>query len=478
MNRTHRLSLWHAARRTPQQPAVIASGEMHSYHQLARDVARAVRGLKARGVVAGRRTVIEAEPGYRCLVTLHALIALGAPVALADSRWSKGERAEMLRALEPVEELACDEQDGGRTLDDDRVLDELGAPIPDDARPLVLVATSGTSRGRGRWTVLSRAAWSAAIAASEHNLGWRRDDRWLLSLPLAHVGGLSIPLRTLAACRTVVTEALDWQRAQSILETVEKRRVTLLSLVPTQLERLLASSARPAPACLRAVLVGGAAAPRPLLEEAINRGWPVLATFGATESCGQVTTWHPADAVHQAGCGPPLEGRELRIAGHGAIELRGAGLMTGYLPLAGPQPFTADGWLGTGDQGFIDAHGNLHVLGRSDDVIISGGENIHPHEVEQALTSHPSIRQALVFALPDDAWGQVVAALLVARGPQPDEKALLAHCRSTLARFKQPRKIAWVERLPRTPADKPDRKAARTLARQHTPRLHTPGEAA
>jgi acyl-CoA synthetase (AMP-forming)/AMP-acid ligase II len=137
--------------------------------------------------------------------------------------------------------------------------------------------------------------------------------------------------------------------------------------------------------------------------------------------------------------------------------------MTGYRPLNGPQPFVADGWLRTSDRGRIDEDGNLHVLGRADDVIVSGGENIDPLEVEHALHAHPAITDALVFSAADPTWGERVCALLVAADNPLDDAELRAHLGNRLATFKHPRQIAWVDALPHTDAGKPDRAAAASV---------------
>jgi len=184
-----------------------------------------------------------------------------------------------------------------------------------------------------------------------------------------------------------------------------------------------------------------------------------------TETCAQVATVPPGlhpDPAH--GCGPPLPGVELRIAG-GRIDVRGPTLFSGTLPPSGA-PVDADGWFATRDLGRIDARGFLHVEGRLDELVIVGGENVAPGEVEAVLESIPGVAAALAFGVPDAELGEVVgAALLRSADPPPDDDALARRLAGRLAPFKRPRRLAWVDALPETPDGKPDRRgAARRLA--------------
>jgi O-succinylbenzoic acid--CoA ligase len=238
------------------------------------------------------------------------------------------------------------------------------------------------------------------------------------------------------------------------------------------------------PASLRVVLLGGARAPEPLLDRAQAAGWPVLATYGLTEACSQVATQRPdkdgRGPSGDAGCGPPLPGMELRSAGvvtgaasagaptAGEILLRGPSLFSGYLQLEGASlrferaVFDACGFFATGDIGLLDDRGCLHVLDRRTDLIVSGGENVYPAEVEQVLERCPGIAVACVLGVEDEEWGHVVAAAVVApRGPV--DETVLHQSLDTLAPFKRPRRIVYLADLPLLPNGKPDRAACRKL---------------
>jgi O-succinylbenzoic acid--CoA ligase len=322
---------------------------------------------------------------------------------------------------------------------------------------LALVRTSGSS-GAPKTVWLSREAFLASAEASAANLGWHNDDRWLLAMPLSHVGGLSILVRGLVARACVVLRPEVPFEAGAVAAQIERDRVTLASMVPTMLVRMLDAGWRP-PACLRALLLGGAGASPELLARAEDRGVPVLTTYGLTEACSQVTT-QPYGTRNRGelGAGRPVRGAEVRIV-DGEIQVRGPMLAGGYVDT--PSPFTGDGFLRTGDLGAIDAGGNLHVLGRRDDRIVTGGENVDPVEVERALARCPGVRAACVVGVADREWGERVAALVVADGAA--ERDVIAWAHEHLAPRARPRVVRLVAELPLTASGKLDRAAARRV---------------
>jgi O-succinylbenzoic acid--CoA ligase len=301
--------------------------------------------------------------------------------------------------------------------------------------------TSG-STGEARGVVLSRTAIMAAALASEARLGWRADDAWLLALPLAHAGGLSIVVRCLIARRPIVLVEREGDLATML------PRATLASFVPAQLEALVG---KVEPASLRAVVLGGAAASPALIERARAANWPVLASYGLTETFGQIATAKTP--------GGPLELLPgVEVTCDDTIAIRAPQLATAYLdgtPIA-PRLVTAD-------LGRLDADGTLHVLGRRDDVIISGGEKVHPLEVEAVLAATPGVSAACAFALPDAKWGSIVGAA-VATTAAFDRGAALAAWHRALPPFARPRRLAALATLPALPSGKLDRRAIAALA--------------
>jgi O-succinylbenzoic acid--CoA ligase len=212
------------------------------------------------------------------------------------------------------------------------------------------------------------------------------------------------------------------------------RRITLVSLVPTMLARLLDAGLADPPTLRWALLGGGPISP-PLLERAAAAGVPVAPTYGMTEACSQIATF-----------GWPLPGVELRLAAE-EILVRG--------PIVSAGAVAEDGWLHTGDLGRFDARGRLEISGRKADTIVSGGENVAPAEVEAALLSHPAVADAAVFGLADPEWGEAVAARVVPRdGAALSAEELRAHCAARLARFKVPKEVRFCDELPRTPSGK------------------------
>jgi acyl-CoA synthetase (AMP-forming)/AMP-acid ligase II len=247
--------------------------------------------------------------------------------------------------------------------------------------------------------------------------------------------------------------------AAQLIEALSRHRVTLLSVVPTMLRRML-DSEQPrwvTDRALRAVLLGGAPSTESLRRESAERGIPVLATYGCTEACSQISTQNLAQSG-LPGSGAPLPGVRLRIE-DGEIQVQAATLMDGYLEA--DEPFTEDGWFRTADSGRFLSDGQLHVQGRLDDLIISGGENVAPQEVEVFLETIPGVVAACVFPLPSEEWGQeLVAALVVDEAfTRP---AFFEQVRLGLAPHRRPKRICTVDALPLNRSGKLDRREVAT----------------
>jgi O-succinylbenzoic acid--CoA ligase len=441
------LSILDAADRAPDRLALIAGTERLTFRALAERVSPLIAGLEARGFDGSATLPRIAIVGHNSLETvcfILAAIELGEPFALLHPRLTDAERGTILHEVRP--ELLLDR---GAAI---------GAPasitkraIPDD-RCLALLYTSGSS-GRAKGVMLSRRAFVESARASAMNLGWLDDDRWLACLPLAHVGALSIVTRCLSARRTIVLAD-----ASDVAGAIARESITIASLVPTMLRRLIDLD-EPAPPSLRAILLGGAGAPASLLDDARARGLPVLTTYGLTEACSQVTTQRYGTLPSpEQGAGEPLDGYEVRIEGD-EIQVKSGSVMSGYFPIgAHPDPFTADGFLRTGDLGRFDERGRLFVRARRTDLIVTGGENVSPAEVEGVLLAIPGVSSACVFGVPDETWGQIVAAAVVASDPV-SYADVARGVAPLLAPFKWPRMIAFVAELPLTGSGKIDRAA-------------------
>ncbi len=332
-------------------------------------------------------------------------------------------------------------------------------PHPFDLnRAQAVVFTSGTS-GRPKGAILTFANHFYGAMASAYRVGILPNDLWLSCLPLYHVGGLAVIWRS-----CLYGTAVDLHPRfdlTAVNDSLDHQPVTLISLVPTMLARLLASRAT-WPETLRLALIGGAALSPDLLAEALAAGVPIAPTYGLTEAASQVATMHPADVLRKPGSvGRPLLFTTVRIVGVDGCELPPGEI--GEILVSGPTVMTgywgevalADNAFHTGDMGYIDVDGDLWIVQRRSDLIVTGGENVYPVEVEAVLKSHTAVIAACVVGLPDATWGQVVAAAVVVKGSTAVTTAELTQfCRQRLAGYKIPRHIDFTPDLPLTASGK------------------------
>ncbi len=458
-----------AAREAPDVPAVVTATETLTYAEAASRVEPLIAALEPHAR-AGASVAVVGVLRVETLLVLYALFELGVPVVLIHPRLTDHERRPLLDLASAA--LVVDDAFLDEAASRDRAGGVVGAArqVPDEA-PLAVLFTSG-STGSPKGVELSRRAFLASAKASQANLGWHDGDRWLLCMPIAHVGGLSVVTRCLAARRTVVLS--PWSGGvERLLSDVDELGVTLLSVVPTMLARILEAPGYRFPRRVRSVILGGDATTQELMTEAASRGMPILTTYGMTEACSQIATQRPGEGG-TADVGPPLAGTEVRIS-DGEIQVRSATLFSRYItrePM--PDPFLAGGWFRTGDLGSLDETGRLRLTGRRSDLIITGGENVDPREVEDALRRHPRVKDACVFGSPDPRWGQTISAALVLDSPaEATSDALVeigSHAKAVLAAHKMPRRIVVCDALPMNETGKLDRRrAAASLESQLVP---------
>jgi o-succinylbenzoate---CoA ligase len=434
----------HTALETPQGSC--------SYAELLAAARIGAAELARRGVEPGDRVAIALPPGLAFARALHACLLLGAAAVPVDVRASPRERAQLTAgAAVLVEEPLAGPAGGARGGRVAKPAPGAGATHDLDATAVVIHTSGTTSSPRPVELSYGNFLWSALGSAVALDVHPR--ERWLCALPVAHVGGLSILVRSaIYATTAVIHERFEADRAAHALRRGE---ITLVSLVATTLARVLEAGLE-RPPFLRCALTGGGPVPGVLVERAHTQGVPVSLTYGLTEACSQVTTTPVACLAREAPLpGPPLFCTRVRIAGAPA-----RGPQVGEILLSGPTlargSVRSDGWLRTGDEGALDDHGRLHVSGRKGDTIISGGENVAPAEVEAVLEAHPDVLEAAVVGRADARWGQAVTAILLARpGRALDPDALLAHCARALAGYKVPKQVVLREDpLPRTPSGK------------------------
>jgi o-succinylbenzoate---CoA ligase len=297
-------------------------------------------------------------------------------------------------------------------------------------------------------------------------LGWLSEgDRWYLSLPLAHIGGFALLLRCLLGHQTVVIGQAKSSEPERVLSELGTQNVTLASLVPTQLARLLARWPSQGLPHLRAVLVGGAPATSALRDQARSYGVRTLTTYGLTEMSSQVATerFHAPSPgnLPEGAVGPALPGVDVKADESGRLRVRGPMAMRGYLNFE--DPFDRDGYIVTQDLGRVDDSGNVYIFGRVDNVIITGGENVAAEFVESALLGAPGVREVCVVGVPDADWGaKVVAAVVLEPSSLVTMDDLHREVARSLPGFACPKQIRIVPHLPHLPSGKVDRPQVRT----------------
>lgn len=427
----------------PDRIALVADGAEMTYAELEAEATWVARRLAAHGVRRGSIAALTMHPRREQVVLLHALMKLGAELLPLGPRLTEAEREAIVSAEEPIIDL----DDPGELTQTEADMPLLGEHDMDDICCRVL--TSG-STGTPRPIPLSYGNFLWSAVGSGFNIGVEPEDRWLCCVPLSHIAGLGIFMRSVIYGTTAVLhDGFDVDRVGAALGG---DGITVTSLVATMLTRLLEAGVDLSGP--RAILVGGGPVPAEPLEEAIAKGATVVQTYGLTETCSQVTTLAPADAQRKLGsAGRPLLTTHLRIQ-EGEILVQG--------PTVAPGSADADGWLHTGDLGHIDEEGFLYVSDRLDDMIVSGGENVVPAEVEEVLLRHPQVAEAAVVGREDPEWQQAVTAVVVLEnGAEVDPDELRRHCAESLAGFKVPKRVELASALPRTPSGKVMRRALR-----------------
>jgi O-succinylbenzoic acid--CoA ligase len=461
-----------AARVAGAEPALVGDFGSLSWAELARRAQALAQGLQAFAAGDQRPHAVSLKPDRDDVVVLLAHALAGIPLL------------PLHPALPDADALRLAQAAGARRVPLAQCLDLATAAPLRNARlaqvddDLFLVPTSGSS-GLPKLARLTHRAVLAAAAALTERLPFGKQDRWILTLPLSHVGGLSVVTRCVAALRPIVLVPRFGEDA--VLQAIQRDQGTRLSAVPAIAHRLLAADAAGVLRRLSLVMLGGQAAPLALRQALADAGVPAVASYGLTESCAAAACEAPTDAGRLLpGCGTALPGMAIQIrapgglalptGSAGSIYLQGASLLAGYAGRTDLAAFDAHGWLDTGDLGWLDDTGRLHVQGRRSEVIVTGGEKVVPGVVEAALREHPAVRDAVVFAQPDERWGAIVCAAVEAHESalalhgEPSLPALLA---TLLPPWARPRRLACLPALPRLNTGKVDRRGTPALAAAH-----------
>lgn len=479
--------LVHRAHISPQKIALIFGDQSWNYAALNNLVAELAAKLAVRGVTTGQHVAVLMPNRVEFVTLIHALARLNAVIVPLNIRLTETELSWQVnqsdsrilicdRETEPLAVELAGQVDQILSVDaSETVSSLLDVPAAEadlwQARPLDLrhiqgiIYTSGTTgQPKGAMLTHNNHFWSAT--ASAYRLGTDPADRWLLCMPLYHVGGMAIVLRCcLYGTAVVLQNGFEEDRVGHALGC---QGVTLISVVPTMLHRLLKSQPdQLANSQLRCVLVGGAAASADLVERCLALNLPVATTYGLTEAASQVATASPdVVAVKPGHVGKPLmfvtmrvadeTGQNVQLGKIGEIVVSGPTVMRGYYHQpAATEKVLRQGEFYTGDMGYVDDAGDLWVVQRRADLVVSGGENVYPVEVEQILGQHPAVDEVCVFGVEDAEWGQRVAAIVVVKnGVQLSTQELMDFSREHLAGYKLPRLIHFIDTLPRTASGK------------------------
>ena len=492
--------LTRCAQNCPQHLAIQYGETQWSFARLDQEASRLARQLATLHVGEGSRVALLAANSLHFVSCVHALTRLGAVLVPLNARLTADElrwqiqdahvtlllfdAEHALPATQIAEKVPGLAQATFTPIEASGSIPVLGS-LPETDVPLralidlqatqAIMYTSGTT-GTPKGAIITYGMqWWNAIG-SALNLGHQSDDCWLACMPFFHIGGLSILMRSVIYQISVIGQQKF--EAEAVNTAIQEQHVTIISVVAVMLQRMLAALDAQTgvyPATLRCVLLGGGPAPRPLLEACVAKHIPVVQTYGMTETCSQAVTLAPADALRKLGsAGRPLpsvqlrivhDGQEVQADEAGEIYLKGPTITPGYAdrPEATERAIV-DGWLATGDIGYLDNEGYLYVLDRRSDLIISGGENVYPAEIEAVLLSHPDVTEAGVCGRADPQWGQVpIAFVHLKDGNTINANELMTYASQRLARYKQPHAIYVVEQLPRNSSGK--------LLRRELPKL-------
>lgn len=460
---------------TPNRLAVKTDDMEITFDELHKRVQRQVHYLLAHQVKKGDHVGVLMKNSLEMIEVIHALFAIGAVVVLLNHRLTNQEvswqlsdaeakyfichKELFLRVDKEIKVIYVEEL----TENDHSNLDctfEFEGHMTDQVATIMY--TSGTTGfPKGVMQTFGN-HWSSAIG-SALNLGLNQNDRWLLAVPLFHISGLSILFRSVIyGMGIVLLERFD---AEKMNHAIRKDGVTIVSVVTTMLNEMLDHLGKEKyPETFRCMLAGGGPVPKGLLEKSFERQIPVFQTYGMTETASQIVTLSPEYSMKKLGsAGKPLFSCQMKIMKNGIdcsaneegeILVKGPNITKGYWNRndATEKLFT-DGWFHTGDQGYIDEDGFLFVLDRRSDLIISGGENVYPAEIENVLLSNPVIVDAGVVGIEDEKWGQVPYAFIVAKEKINNDQ-LIKYCQERLARYKVPKGITVLAELPRNASNK------------------------
>ncbi|WP_067725654.1 o-succinylbenzoate--CoA ligase [Oceanobacillus damuensis] len=448
----------------------LDDGSEISFKELKERSQRFAKKLARLEVREGSHIGILSTNDIRMIVAIHALSYLGAVGVLLNTRLTDEEINYQVRDAEVSILLTADglkrdttaiEVNEIQSFSEVETLTEKDLPLKSELHlddTFTIIYTSGTTGfPKGVIHTYGNHWWSAIGSAL--NLGLNKEDKWLIPLPIFHVSGLSTTIKSVIyGMPLYLLEKFD---VEDVHQAIMEKGVTIISVVTLMVQRLIDQLGEDRyPDTLRCMLLGGGPAPKPMLELAKVKNIPVFQSYGMTETASQIVTLSPKDALEKLGsAGKPLFPAQLRISGKasghvGEIQVKGPMVTRGYFKNNEANEKAMDnGWLSTGDLGYLDEEGYLYVVDRRNDLIISGGENIYPSEIESVLSGMEQIREVGVAGKPHDIWGQVPVAFVVKR-QEVSREEIISYAAERLAKYKLPKEIHFVKELPRNASNK------------------------
>lgn len=473
---------------TPNRIALIVRDESYTFGQLYAYSLEYSRKFNQFGIRKGNKVGLLLSNRFEMVVAIHAIMNIGGELILFNTRLSSNELSWQFQDSE-LDFLLSEEKYGDmiQEMNSAKVIFVENVPslLENDEFVAVeeftlnqiatIMYTSGTSGFPKAVEQSYGNHWYSAVG-SMLNLGLQENDRWLCTMPLFHISGLSIILRGVIYGMTVILH--EQFQEERVNRDIVKYEVTIVSVVTTMLNRLLEQmKEKEYPSSLRCMLLGGGPAPLPLLEKCREKDIPVYQTYGMTETASQIVTLSPEYSIEKLGsAGKALfsaqimihyDGREAKANEIGEILVKGPNVTKGYRNRKAETELAFEnGWFKTGDMGYLDEEGFLYVVDRRSDLIISGGENIYPAEIEAILMKHEAVFEAGVTGCADDKWGEVPVAFAVLQNNVLEKDELINFCKKYLASYKVPRDIYFVEELPRNSANKLLRRDLKKLIRK------------
>ncbi|MBC2321633.1 o-succinylbenzoate--CoA ligase [Listeria booriae] len=454
-------------RLSPKRTALVFDGKQETFSEIYDAVQKVAGQLASFGVRDGMFVALLGKNDRDTFLMIHALQQLGAKTVFLNNRLTATEMGYQIRDARVERCLyAADFADVMANAAGDvravafaevMMAESSGVTQAVSHFPMETVAsimyTSGTTgKPKGVMQTFGNHWWSAT--GSMLNLGLQEGDSWLCAVPIFHISGLSILMRSVIyGIPVYLEEHFDAKRVDQFLRSGE---VTIISVVTTMVQRLLDTYTKSYHPKFRCMLLGGGPASKAILESCFAKGIPLIQSFGMTETASQIVTLPPEDALQKIGAsGKPLFPAEVKISDQDEILLKGPNITAGYLhnEAATQAAFDTNGWFRTGDIGYLDQDGFLFVQERRSDLIISGGENIYPTEIEHVLLEYPTVLEVAVVAKQDDKWGEVPVAFLVT-SEETSEEQLHQFCEERLAKYKIPHQFHFLKELPKTASQK------------------------